>query len=154
MFLPFHLEEAFSSAFVLWIASATVPDATYSHAYHDTNDILDAMIEGGNRLARLRKVELAHLNNLLQRTWSPDASQQMPQEQCFHPPNQTNGQQHDVGSEVEGQCGPAWSTFAGLGEAYGTAGWEGDINSSNALTQLANALDFDDIAAQIMFGNT
>ncbi|KAB2570123.1 hypothetical protein DBV05_g11192 [Lasiodiplodia theobromae] len=65
-FLPFQLEDVFSSAFLLHIISAVtpslVPDQTWTVNAHE---VLDLMIAKGSPAARLRKLELEHLQKLI-----------------------------------------------------------------------------------------
>lgn len=65
-FIPFQLEEAFSSAFLLQVIAAVVPSCLpdRSHgllAHH----IFDNMIEKGSHGARIRKLELERLERLV-----------------------------------------------------------------------------------------
>lgn len=65
-FLPFDLEQAFSSAFVLTLMTAIpgLPDRDTS--YMDTTfEIIDTMIARGNVVARFRKEELEKLQEML-----------------------------------------------------------------------------------------
>ncbi|VUC32031.1 unnamed protein product, partial [Clonostachys rosea] len=65
-FIPFHLEELFSSAFLLHVISAAiptfVPDRSYLPVAHM---IFDKMIAKGSHGARIRKMELQRLDTIL-----------------------------------------------------------------------------------------
>lgn len=65
-FLPFHLEDNFSSAFLCCIIDAIVPDMIPDQSWSTiTHEILDTMISRGNISARLRKSELSQLQQLI-----------------------------------------------------------------------------------------
>lgn len=65
-FLPFNLENAFSSAFVLGVIDAILPGLVPDQGYVElTNEILDEMISRGNKVAKIRKNELELLMKLL-----------------------------------------------------------------------------------------
>ncbi|RAL10199.1 putative C6 transcription factor, partial [Aspergillus homomorphus CBS 101889] len=66
-FLPFDLENLFSSFFVLSLISAILPDASMDPTYRETGfSLLNEMIERGNRVAQLRKSEIELLEELVQ----------------------------------------------------------------------------------------
>lgn len=65
-FLPFDLENLFSSFFILSVISAILPDTLPDPSYRDMGySLLDAMIERGNRVAQLRKSEVELLEELI-----------------------------------------------------------------------------------------
>lgn len=65
-FLPFHLEDGFCSAFVLYIIQATLPDHIHDVSWYSSIYIvLEAMIGKGSATAQLRRDELNHLGLLL-----------------------------------------------------------------------------------------
>ncbi|OJJ94763.1 hypothetical protein ASPACDRAFT_127913 [Aspergillus aculeatus ATCC 16872] len=66
-FLPFDLENVFSSFFILSLITAILPDAAMDPAYRETGfSLLNEMIERGNRVAQLRKSEIELLEELVQ----------------------------------------------------------------------------------------
>ncbi|GLA73544.1 hypothetical protein AtubIFM55763_004470 [Aspergillus tubingensis] len=66
IFLPFDLENLFSSFFILSVISAILPDTLPDPSYRDMGySLLDAMIERGNRVAQLRKSEVELLEELI-----------------------------------------------------------------------------------------
>ncbi|EQB55386.1 hypothetical protein CGLO_04700 [Colletotrichum gloeosporioides Cg-14] len=70
-FLPFDLEQTFSSAFVLKLMTSIpgLPDREGNHM-KDAFEILDTMIARGNVVARFRKEELEKLQEILRLTQS------------------------------------------------------------------------------------
>ncbi|KAA8642014.1 putative C6 transcription factor [Aspergillus tanneri] len=66
-FLPFDLENLFSSFFVLSLISAILPDTLPDPNYREIGfNLLDDMIARGNRVAQLRKSEIELLEELVQ----------------------------------------------------------------------------------------
>ncbi|KKK24020.1 hypothetical protein AOCH_002780 [Aspergillus ochraceoroseus] len=66
-FLPFDLENLFSSSFILTLISAIIPDILPDTNYRDLGfSLLDEMISRGNRVAHLRKSEIELLEELVQ----------------------------------------------------------------------------------------
>ncbi|PYH42521.1 putative C6 transcription factor [Aspergillus saccharolyticus JOP 1030-1] len=66
-FLPFDLENLFSSFFVLSLIAAILPDAAIDPTYRETGfGLLNEMIGRGNRVAQLRKSEIELLEELVQ----------------------------------------------------------------------------------------
>lgn len=65
-FLPFQLEDVFSSAFLLHIISAVTPSPVLDQTWSvNAHEVLDLMIAKGSPAARLRKLELEHLEKLI-----------------------------------------------------------------------------------------
>ncbi|KAF5863824.1 hypothetical protein ETB97_009287 [Aspergillus alliaceus] len=65
-FLPFQVEHAFSSAFVLYLIRAIAPSLMKNESWCDNLDcILEKLIIKGNIAAPLRKLELKHLDVML-----------------------------------------------------------------------------------------
>ncbi|GES58218.1 C6 transcription factor [Aspergillus terreus] len=66
-FLPFDLENLFSSFFNLSLISATIPDVVMDPSYREMGfGLLDDMIARGNCVAQLRKSEMELLEELVQ----------------------------------------------------------------------------------------
>ncbi|KAL4894884.1 hypothetical protein BDV59DRAFT_175200 [Aspergillus ambiguus] len=66
-FLPFDLENLFSSLFNLSLISATIPDVMMDPGYREMGiSLLDDMIARGNCVAQLRKSEIELLEELVQ----------------------------------------------------------------------------------------
>ncbi|KAE8153471.1 hypothetical protein BDV25DRAFT_149542 [Aspergillus avenaceus] len=66
-FLPFDLENLFSSFFILSLVSAILPNIIPDLTYRDMGfSLLDTMIARGNRVAQLRKSEIELLQELVQ----------------------------------------------------------------------------------------
>ncbi|KAL5355569.1 hypothetical protein BJX96DRAFT_184168 [Aspergillus floccosus] len=66
-FLPFDLENLFSSFFNLSLISATIPDVVMDPSYREMGfSLLDDMIARGNCVAQLRKSEMELLEELVQ----------------------------------------------------------------------------------------
>ncbi|RMZ46136.1 C6 transcription factor [Aspergillus flavus] len=71
-FLPFDLENLFSSFFILSLISAILPDIIPDPSYRDMGfSLLDDMIARGNRVAQLRKSEIVQLEELVQPLLQP-----------------------------------------------------------------------------------
>ncbi|KAF4155544.1 hypothetical protein CNMCM8927_008600 [Aspergillus lentulus] len=64
-FLPFQLEDAFSSAFLLHVIRVVAPSLLHDSWCDDIQCILDKMILKGSSVAPLRKLELTQLEQLL-----------------------------------------------------------------------------------------
>ncbi|KAF5855190.1 hypothetical protein ETB97_009744 [Aspergillus alliaceus] len=64
-FLPFQLEDAFSSAFLLHVIRVVAPSLLHNSWCEDIQCILDKMISKGSSVAPLRKLELTQLEQLL-----------------------------------------------------------------------------------------
>ncbi|PKX93532.1 fungal specific transcription factor domain-containing protein [Aspergillus novofumigatus IBT 16806] len=65
-FLPFQLEDAFSSAFLLHLIRVVAPSLLHDDSWFgDIQCILDKMISKGSSVAPLRKLELTQLEQLL-----------------------------------------------------------------------------------------
>lgn len=65
-FLPFQIEDASSSAFVLYLLRAIAPSLIHSNNWCDNlNSVLDKLISKGNLAAPLRKQELKQLEQIL-----------------------------------------------------------------------------------------
>lgn len=64
--MPFQLEDVFSSAFLLHIISAVTPSLVPDQSWAiNAHSVLDSMIAKGSPAARLRKLELEHLEKLI-----------------------------------------------------------------------------------------
>ncbi|KAJ5674525.1 Transcription factor [Penicillium maclennaniae] len=65
-FLPFQIEDASSSAFVLYLLRAISPELIHSNNWcENLNSVLDKLISKGNLAAPLRKQELKQLEQIL-----------------------------------------------------------------------------------------
>ena len=65
-FLPFQIEDASSSAFVLYLIQAIAPSIVQRDAWRDhLNCVLNALIAKGNPAAPLRRKELRQLEQIL-----------------------------------------------------------------------------------------
>jgi hypothetical protein len=65
-FLPFQLEDAFSSAFILYLVRTISPALLQDDSWSDNvRSIMDKMISKGSIVAPLRKVELAQLEHIM-----------------------------------------------------------------------------------------
>ncbi|GFF25162.1 LOW QUALITY PROTEIN: putative C6 transcription factor [Aspergillus udagawae] len=72
-FLPFDLENLFSSFFILSLISAVLPGTIPDHSYRDMGfSLLDEMIARGNRVAQLRRSEIELLEELVQPLIRPE----------------------------------------------------------------------------------
>ncbi|PYI03106.1 C6 transcription factor [Aspergillus sclerotiicarbonarius CBS 121057] len=111
-FLPFDLENLFSSFFVLSLISAILPDALTDPSYRDMGyGLLDAMIDRGNRVAQLRKSEIELLEELIQplvqRQGRPTEAGNYARPQLATPTSQEHlsEQVHQSGSGMPGEIG-------------------------------------------------
>lgn len=74
-FLPFDLENLFSSFFILSLISAVLPGTLPDHSYRDMGfSLLDEMIARGNRVAQLRRSEIELLEELVQPLIRPETT--------------------------------------------------------------------------------
>ncbi|KAH6692311.1 fungal-specific transcription factor [Plectosphaerella plurivora] len=65
-FLPFQLEDAFSSAFILYLVRTVSPALIQDDGWSDNvRSIMDKMISKGSIVAPLRKLELAQLEHIM-----------------------------------------------------------------------------------------
>ena len=65
-FLPFQLEDAFSSAFILYLIRTISPTLIHEPNWsEDVQSILDKMISKGSVVAPLRKAELGQLEHIM-----------------------------------------------------------------------------------------
>lgn len=72
-FLPFDLENLFSSFFILSLITAVLPGTLPDHSYRDMGfSLLDVMIARGNRVAQLRRSEIELLEELVQPLIQPE----------------------------------------------------------------------------------
>ncbi|KAF9893436.1 hypothetical protein FE257_010748 [Aspergillus nanangensis] len=127
-FLPFQLEDAFSSGFVLHLLRAVapwlLPDDSWSE---DVDCVLDRMISKGNLVAPLRKVELSQLAHIMT-PLTPGALH-------FQSPSPTEERQDDPSMVLGEEEVPGWDLF--MGNAIG-------LDPSQIL-DLAARLDMDTI---------
>jgi hypothetical protein len=71
-FLPFDLENLFSSFFILSLIAAILPGTIPDPSYRDMGfSLLDDMIARGNRVAQLRRSEIELLEELVQPLVNP-----------------------------------------------------------------------------------
>ncbi|KAH8430543.1 uncharacterized protein LDX57_008207 [Aspergillus melleus] len=126
-FLPFQLEDAFSSAFVLQLIRAVapwlLPDETWSE---DVESIFGRMIAKGNVVAPLRQVELGQLAQVM--------TPLTPNELHFQSPSPRGEPSGNEPSVVFGEEEPSWELFIGNAIV--------DLNSGEIL-DLAAQLDVD-----------
>jgi hypothetical protein len=74
-FLPFDLENLFSSFFILSLISAVLPGTLPDHSYRDMGfSLLDEMVARGNRVAQLRRSEIELLEELVQPLIRPETT--------------------------------------------------------------------------------
>lgn len=105
-FLPFQVEHAFSSAFVLYLIRAIAPSLMKNESWRDNLDcILEKLIFKGNIAAPLRKLELKHLDVMLAPLTPKSESHEIPpitadEIQDNHDDTYTLDQV-DIGEEVE-----------------------------------------------------
>ncbi|KAK1673881.1 fungal-specific transcription factor domain-containing protein [Colletotrichum godetiae] len=91
-FLPFDLEQAFSSAFVLTLMTSMPGLSERDNKYmQTTTDIFDTMIARGNVVARFRKEELEKLQEILR----------LAQRQLHAPPSASGDGSNSVQNEVQ-----------------------------------------------------
>ncbi|KAL4894788.1 fungal-specific transcription factor domain-containing protein [Aspergillus ambiguus] len=106
-FLPFQLEDAFSSAFVLQLIRAVapwlLPDETWGD---DVESVLDRMISKGNVVAPLRKVELSQLAHIMTPLTPNELHFQSPS-----PSREPPGNEHPTVFSTEEE--PSWDLFIG-----------------------------------------
>lgn len=108
VFLPFDLEFTYAAAIHLAMANVLfprVPDSQTSS--QDAHAILDEMVHKGNRLAEVRKTELAHLETLFQELGARIERRGLQTLTLSTSPDQANtGITNDPGEEPQGRAFP------------------------------------------------
>jgi hypothetical protein len=102
-FLPFQLEDAFSSAFLLHVIRVVAPSLLQVSWCEDIQCILDKMISKGSSVAPLRKLELTQLEQLL-----------TPLTPVYDPlmlPQQTDDPEDTAGGLATASEEPGWDFF-------------------------------------------
>ncbi|PKX89235.1 putative C6 transcription factor [Aspergillus novofumigatus IBT 16806] len=104
-FLPFDLENLFSSFFILCLISAVLPGTLPDHSYRDMGfSLLDEMIARGNRVAQLRKSEIELLEELVQPLIRPENPHR--EEDAGNPLIESTNERSSVAQEQHHGLGP------------------------------------------------
>ncbi|TKW48324.1 hypothetical protein CTA1_10153 [Colletotrichum tanaceti] len=162
-FLPFQLEDAFSSAFLLYLMRVISPSLLQDDAWCDNiKCVLDRMVAKGSLVAPLRRLELSQLEHIMSAltpageeppTPAPSTAQQH-QHPHPHPHHQQHGQQqqqqhvqhnqhhgsHEHGSFLDQMEEAGWDIF----DTSGMGGL-----SPQALLDLAERLDVEDLIQSV-----
>jgi hypothetical protein len=142
-FLPFQIEDASSSAFVLYLLRAIAPELIHSNTWcENLKCVLDKLISKGNMAAPLRKRELKQLEQIL----APLTPNRTPSATANHLPPVHFDEVTDEGDEVYGL------ENAGVGEEF-----EWDLLGLNSsvslppreLLDLADQLDMESIMQSV-----
>ncbi|KAJ0368724.1 hypothetical protein COL26b_010753 [Colletotrichum chrysophilum] len=132
-FLPFQLEDAFSSAFLLYLVRVIDPSLLHDDTWcENIKCVLDKMISKGSLVAPLRKLELSQLENIM------TAFTPAPEQPPTPSPSTAHPQHHDHGSFLDQMDHeePGWDIF----DTSGMGGL-----SPQALLDLAERLDVEDL---------
>ncbi|WYZ33991.1 hypothetical protein EsH8_I_000267 [Colletotrichum jinshuiense] len=137
-FLPFQLEDAFSSAFLLYLIRVISPSLLHDDSWcENIKCVLDRMISKGSLVAPLRKLELSQLEHIMS-ALTPFAEQPpTPSPSTAHP------QHHEHGSFLDQMEEPGWDIF----DTSGMGGL-----SPQALLDLAERLDVEDLMQSVHEG--
>ncbi|UNI23728.1 hypothetical protein JDV02_009530 [Purpureocillium takamizusanense] len=115
-FLPFQLEAAFSSAFVLYLLRVISPSLLQDDAWcGNIQHVLDKMIADGSLVAPLRKAELSQLEYVMAALITPG--------KCDPPPPSTSGDDQSLPADVDCALSddilnnPFWDVFVTDGVA-------------------------------------
>ncbi|RHZ66765.1 putative C6 transcription factor [Aspergillus thermomutatus] len=104
-FLPFDLENLFSSFFILSLISAILPGTLPDHSYREMGfSLLDEMIARGNRVAQLRRSEIELLEELVQPLVRPETLHR--EEGTGVPPVDSINERNSVAREEQHGMGP------------------------------------------------
>ncbi|EAW16782.1 putative C6 transcription factor [Aspergillus fischeri NRRL 181] len=104
-FLPFDLENLFSSFFILSLISAVLPGTLPDQSFRDMAfSLLDEMIARGNRVAQLRRSEIELLEELVQPLIRPETTR--PEEDPGLPLIGTTNERGFVAQEQHRGLGP------------------------------------------------
>ncbi|KAI8288356.1 hypothetical protein K4K60_011148 [Colletotrichum sp. SAR11_57] len=136
-FLPFQLEDAFSSAFLLYLVRVIDPSLLHDDTWcENIKCVLDKMISKGSLVAPLRKLELSQLENIM------TAFTPAPEQPPTPSPSTAHPQHHDHGSFLDQMDHeePGWDIF----DTSGMGGL-----SPQALLDLAERLDVEDLMQSV-----
>ncbi|TDZ32465.1 Proline utilization trans-activator [Colletotrichum spinosum] len=147
-FLPFQLEDAFSSAFLLYLVRVISPSLLQDDTWVDNiKCVLDKMISKGSLVAPLRKLELSQLEHIMTAfTPVPEQAPTPSPSTAQHPQHADQQQQqqhhhhHHHGSFLDQMEEPGWDIF----DATGMGGL-----SPQALLDLAERLDVEDLMQSV-----
>ncbi|KAI8244267.1 Proline utilization trans-activator [Colletotrichum sp. SAR 10_96] len=136
-FLPFQLEDAFSSAFLLYLVRVIDPSLLHDDTWcENIKCVLDKMISKGSLVAPLRKLELSQLENIM------TAFTPAPEQPPTPSPSTAHPQHHDHSSFLDQMDHeePGWDIF----DTSGMGGL-----SPQALLDLAERLDVEDLMQSV-----
>ncbi|KAL0939867.1 C6 transcription factor [Colletotrichum truncatum] len=134
-FLPFQLEDAFSSAFLLYLIRVIDPSLLHDDTWcENIKCVLDRMIAKGSLVAPLRKLELSQLEHIMTALTPAPEQAPTPSPSTAHPHH------HDHGSFLDQMEEPGWDIF----DTSGMGGL-----SPQALLDLAERLDVEDLMQSV-----
>ncbi|OHF04116.1 fungal specific transcription factor domain-containing protein [Colletotrichum orchidophilum] len=148
-FLPFQLEDAFSSAFLLYLIRVISPSILHDDAWcENIKCVLDKMISKGSLVAPLRKLELSQLEHIMsaltpvgeEPPTPPPTSTANHHHHHHHPSHQHHGHGHEHGSFLDQMEEAGWDIF----DTSGMGGL-----SPQALLDLAERLDVEDLIQSV-----
>ncbi|KAK1995308.1 fungal-specific transcription factor domain-containing protein [Colletotrichum falcatum] len=152
-FLPFQLEDAFSSAFLLHLVRVISPSLIQDDSWcENITSVLDKMISKGSLVAPLRKLELGQLEHIMSAltppadeppTPPPTSSGANAHQHQHHNHNHNHHHGHEQGSFLDQMEEAGWDIF--------DTGCMGGL-SPQALLDLAERLDVEDLIRSVDSG--
>ncbi|OHX00742.1 fungal specific transcription factor [Colletotrichum incanum] len=137
-FLPFQLEDAFSSAFLLYLIRVISPSLLHDDSWcENITCVLDKMISKGSLVAPLRKLELSQLEHIMSALTPGGEEPPTPPPSTSHPQHHHG---HEHGSFLDQMEEAGWDIF----DTSGMGGL-----SPQALLDLAERLDVEDLIQSV-----
>ncbi|KZL78666.1 fungal specific transcription factor [Colletotrichum tofieldiae] len=137
-FLPFQLEDAFSSAFLLYLIRVISPSLLHDDSWcENVTCVLDRMISKGSLVAPLRKLELSQLEHIMLALTPAGEEPPTPPPSTAHPQHHHG---HEHGSFLDQMEEAGWDIF----DTSGMGGL-----SPQALLDLAERLDVEDLIQSV-----
>ncbi|KAK1479597.1 fungal specific transcription factor domain-containing protein [Colletotrichum cuscutae] len=142
-FLPFQLEDAFSSAFLLYLIRVISPSLLHDDSWcENIKCVLDKMISKGSLVAPLRKLELSQLEHIMSALTpvGEEPPTPPPTSAAHHHSQHHHGHGHEHGSFLDQMEEAGWDIF----DTSGMGGL-----SPQALLDLAERLDVEDLIQSV-----
>ncbi|KAK1708865.1 fungal-specific transcription factor domain-containing protein [Colletotrichum lupini] len=142
-FLPFQLEDAFSSAFLLYLIRVISPSLLHDDSWcENIKCVLDKMISKRSLVAPLRKLELSQLEHIMSALTpvGEEPPTPPPTSAAHHHSQHHHGHGHEHGSFLDQMEEAGWDIF----DTSGMGGL-----SPQALLDLAERLDVEDLIQSV-----